>query len=271
MPSLTLRTNPDALILLFSLSLAGLAWCLIRLRRVEAKNRQLRLMAGEKTREAEEARHTKHLSIVNINHDVRTPMNGIMGMAALLHQTPLNKEQRGYIETIRSCSDTLLGILNNILEGKDPRPAQRRDHPTAIPAIPHLAGRYPLRILLAEDNPINQQLAMIILNKMGYTPATVTNGKEALDLLATETIDLIFMDIQMPEMDGLEATRIIRASRGPQPVIIAMTANATRQDRNECLIGGMNDYLSKPVNLDELIRMLEKWGRVVNVPYPYNV
>jgi CheY-like chemotaxis protein len=288
MPSLTLRTTREAILLLFQpagslgltglvtgltmcICLLGLLLCFVHIRRLNRRYRRLQLKASEQARLAEDAIRTKHLFLVNMNHDVRTPMNGIMGMASLLHQTPLDKEQRGYIDTIRHCSDTLLTILNNILEGKDPRPTLSRHAPPEIPTLPILAGRYPLRILIAEDNPINLQLALTVLGKMGYSPATVTNGKEVLEYLASETIDLIFMDVQMPEMDGLEATGQIRAGSGQQPVIIAMTANATRQDRNECLIGGMNDYLSKPVNLDELIKMLEKWGRVVNIPYPYNV
>jgi signal transduction histidine kinase/CheY-like chemotaxis protein len=136
------------------------------------------------------------------------------------------------------------------------------DTPAPLPL--HLAETYPLQILVAEDNPINQQLAMVILTKMGYTPEFVENGKGVLSKLQEKKIDLILMDIQMPEMDGLEATRIIRNSNGPQPVIIAMTANAMSGDRDECLAEGMNDYLSKPVNLDQLVNLLKKWGGMIN-------
>ena len=142
------------------------------------------------------------------------------------------------------------------------RTAPLTTSPTHILPIPVLAEKYPFRILVAEDNPINQQLALILLKKMGYAPVVAENGKEVLTLLQKEPFDLIFMDIQMPEMDGLEATRTIRSNSGPQPVIIAMTANATRQDREECLLNGMNDHLSKPINIQELIRTLEKWGLV---------
>jgi len=134
---------------------------------------------------------------------------------------------------------------------------------TTIPG--HLAATYPLQILVAEDNPINQQLARVILNKMGYTPDFAENGKEVLAMLEKKKIDLILMDIQMPEMDGLEATRIIRnAPAGPQPIIIAMTANVMQGDEDECLAGGMNDYLSKPVDLDQMIAKLQKWGTNIN-------
>jgi len=128
----------------------------------------------------------------------------------------------------------------------------------------HLAEKYPMQILVAEDNPINQQLALVILTKMGYNPEFVENGKGVLEKLQEKKIDLILMDIQMPEMDGLEATRIIRNSNGPQPVIIAMTANAMVGDKEECLAVGMHDYLAKPVNLDQLVSVLEKWGGTIN-------
>ncbi len=146
------------------------------------------------------------------------------------------------------------------------RPVMIRNVPASAPAIPHLAEKYPLRILLAEDNPINQQLALIILNKMGYDPCMAANGKEVLEQLRKNSYDLVFMDIQMPEMDGLEATRLIRANKNTQPVIIAITANATRKDREDCLATGMNDYLSKPVDLDQLTYMLEKWGHRITSP-----
>jgi CheY-like chemotaxis protein len=133
--------------------------------------------------------------------------------------------------------------------------------------IPVIANRYPLCILLAEDNPINQQLALILLTKMGYNPVVAANGKEVLNHLEKAPFDLILMDIQMPEMDGLEATRIIRKNGNHQPVIIAMTANATRQDRDECLADGMNDYLSKPVDIDQFIITIKKWGHLINTPH----
>ncbi|HEY4206619.1 MAG TPA: ATP-binding protein, partial [Puia sp.] len=142
---------------------------------------------------------------------------------------------------------------------------QKRKIPMATTPLPvQLAENFPLQILVAEDNPINQQLAMVILTKMGYEPEFVENGKGVLTRLQEKKIDLILMDIQMPEMDGLEATRIIRNGDGPQPVIIAMTANAMSGDRDECLAEGMNDYLSKPVNLDQLVTMLKKWGGMIN-------
>ncbi|MBS1664448.1 MAG: response regulator [Bacteroidetes bacterium] len=376
------------------------------------------------TQLTDEANRTKSLFLANMSHEIRTPMNGITGMASLLNQTALTREQRSYTDTIQSCSETLLTVINNILDfstleagkitlkekdtdlrtcveevveifigrtlkagillhchieedvprrilidtdrlrqilinlvgnavkftgqgeirirafvtsnqtinfeikdtgiGIEPtkfnelfqsfsqidssvtrkyggaglgltisdrlarlmkgsiqiesQPGSGSTFTLSIPMkavplkttpgiapIPLLAGKYPFRMMLAEDNPINQQLAIIILKKMGYSPDIAENGKEVLARLENARLeetpyDLIFMDIQMPEMDGLEATRTIRSGKGPQPVIIAMTANATHHDRDECLSEGMDDYLPKPVNIEDLVVMLEKWG-----------
>ncbi|MBS1604657.1 MAG: response regulator [Bacteroidetes bacterium] len=181
-------------------------------------------------------------------------------MSTLLDQTSLTKEQRHYLTTIRTCCEQLLQVANSALDQPPP-------NPPAPSAIPTLAIQYPLHILLAEDNPINQQLAMILLKKMGYCPDIAANGKEVLDRLHDTQYDIIFMDVQMPEMDGLAATRAIRnrptisaAAAPPTPIIIAMTANTTPRDREQCLAAGMNDYLAKPIDLPELTSMLKKWA-----------
>jgi len=125
------------------------------------------------------------------------------------------------------------------------------------------AQKHPLRLLVAEDNIINQQIILKILNLLGYDVVLAENGQEALELANKDNYDMILMDVQMPEMDGLEATRQIRKNEKLQPVIIAMTANAMQGDREECMRTGMNDYLSKPLNLDDLVNMLKKWaGRI---------
>ncbi len=116
----------------------------------------------------------------------------------------------------------------------------------------------PLEILLAEDNLINQKLATRVLNKLGYTIDIAENGKIAVDMLGEKSYDIILMDVQMPEMDGLEASRYIRQSNVKQPVIIAMTANAMPEDREACLQAGMNDYISKPINLEILVEKLKE-------------
>jgi len=120
------------------------------------------------------------------------------------------------------------------------------------------AEQFPLRILIAEDNPINQKLIQRILNKLGYTPDMVQNGAEVLEKMEETVYDVVLMDIQMPEIDGLEATSAIRSRPWPQPFIIAMTANAMTEDKDICLRAGMDEYIAKPMKLEEIVSMLKK-------------
>ena len=113
--------------------------------------------------------------------------------------------------------------------------------------------------MLAEDNIINQKLAIRILNKLGYQNIEVAlNGLEAVEKLKKQFFEVILMDMQMPEMDGLEATRKIRRDMKQQPVIIAVTANAMQNDRELCLEAGMNEFVTKPIKLEVLMAALEK-------------
>jgi signal transduction histidine kinase/CheY-like chemotaxis protein len=120
-----------------------------------------------------------------------------------------------------------------------------------------LSKRHPLRILLTEDNAVNQKLALRILEQMGYRADVASNGIEAIESIQRQTYDVILMDVQMPEMDGLDATREIRKlTDAIQPHIIAMTANALEGDREMCIAAGMDDYISKPIRVNELIAAL---------------
>jgi signal transduction histidine kinase/CheY-like chemotaxis protein len=123
--------------------------------------------------------------------------------------------------------------------------------------------KYPLNILVAEDNPVNQKWIKKILSKTGYEIEIAENGKVVMEKVSNDQYDLILMDVQMPEMDGLEATKMIRLCLDRQPVIIAMTANAMQGDRDRCIQSGMNDYISKPVELNILLAMLEKWALII--------
>ncbi|TDO20803.1 response regulator [Pedobacter duraquae] len=120
------------------------------------------------------------------------------------------------------------------------------------------ADKYPLEILLVEDHPINMKLATRILNKLGYAADLAANGLEAVEKFSKKNYDLVLMDVLMPEMDGLEATRVIRGFGGHQPKIIAMTANVMSEDKNACFVAGMDDYLSKPIHIDSLLEQISK-------------
>ena len=135
--------------------------------------------------------------------------------------------------------------------------------PAEVPRTdPEMARRHPLRILVAEDNMVNQKLAIRLLEQMGYRADLASNGLEALESVERQTYDVVLMDVQMPEMDGLEASRRITGTRRPQdrPKIIAMTANAMQGDRDMCLAAGMDDYIAKPIRVEHLITAL------LNVP-----
>lgn len=141
-------------------------------------------------------------------------------------------------------------VINHVFEPDVPKKKLRSD----------FSIKYPLNILIAEDNKINQIVITNILNKLGYTADLATDGFEALKIATQKKFDIILMDVQMPLMDGLEATQLIKKRYPAQPFIIAMTANALQEDKEMCFQAGMDDYISKPVNLDELMLMLEKWA-----------
>jgi CheY-like chemotaxis protein/HPt (histidine-containing phosphotransfer) domain-containing protein len=149
---------------------------------------------------------------------------------------------------------------------------EQREAPAgAIPALPtDVNSAAPLRILLAEDNPINQKVAVRLLERLGYAADVASNGYEALARLDHAAYDVILMDVQMPEMDGLEASRTIcaRWAATERPRIIAMTAEAMQGDREKCLAAGMDDYIVKPVTLDRLAAALAKSRPLAAVTRP---
>jgi CheY-like chemotaxis protein len=119
----------------------------------------------------------------------------------------------------------------------------------------------PLRILLVEDNVINQKVASLMLKKKGHVVVTVNNGREAIETLADQDFDAVLMDVQMPEMDGLQTTAAIRASEEGTDrhlPILAVTAHALRGDREHCLSAGMDGYLAKPIQSAQLLKALEE-------------
>lgn len=142
--------------------------------------------------------------------------------------------------------------------------AQRDKKPPASASLDaNLAHRLPLHLLLADDNPINQKVARTVLQKLGYQADVAHNGLEVIKALEQKSYDLLFLDVQMPEMDGLEVARRI-CQRWPaetRPCIIAMTGNALMGDREKCLAAGMDDYIAKPIRVAELQAALERWGQ----------
>jgi two-component system sensor histidine kinase/response regulator len=153
----------------------------------------------------------------------------------------------------------LLERLSEVLSGSLSKWAETVKASGKLPRIGTLS-RAPVNILVAEDNRINQMVALGLLQKLGYAADLASNGLEALVAMKKTPYDIIFMDCQMPELDGYETTRRIRAEqRVHVPRIIAMTANAIRGEEERCLEAGMDDYLSKPVRIDELRTTIERW------------
>jgi CheY-like chemotaxis protein len=153
----------------------------------------------------------------------------------------------------------LFNVLVSVFTNQ-PTLVQPRKQAEQNPFDSQMGKKLPLRILLAEDNGTNQIVALRILERIGYTADVVENGNGVLAALKRELYDVVLMDIQMPEMDGFEATRHLRHDLNDdrQPYIIAMTANAMQGDREACLLAGMDDYISKPIRVEALVNALSK-------------
>lgn len=151
----------------------------------------------------------------------------------------------------------LLRVLQEQLNKYEVRPEVQGEK-AAVLLSDDFAQHNPLKILIAEDNLINQKLISKILSKLGYQSQMANNGQEVIDELHKEHYDVILMDVQMPVMDGLEATKAIRSDFEKQPLIVAMTANAMIEDKEICFDAGMDEYVSKPIKLEELIRVLSE-------------
>ena len=153
-------------------------------------------------------------------------------------------------------------LLDALSQSFDRRLMSARKAPSTLAFDPTFATRYPLRILVADDNRVNQKVASSFLEKLGYRVEVVGNGLEVLRALETKSYDILFLDIHMPEMDGYEAARQMqkRWSAADRPRIIAMTGNAMQGDRQKCLEAGMDDYIAKPVRIEDLRNALERWG-----------
>lgn len=196
--------------------------------------------------------------------EISSPLMQQVNFAAFLNK-PIKQSQ-------------LYNVLINIFGESSSEVRVQRSSGNLSKNIPMIAQEMPLRILLADDHLVNQKVGLQILQRMGYRADVAGNGKEVLEALRRQPYDVILMDMQMPEMDGLEASRLIcqEWDDAAKPWIVAMTANAMRGDREECIAAGMDDYLSKPIQIDELVRVLkscktrspiefERWQSMISV------
>ena len=206
--------------------------------------------------------HMPEMSGVELARKIRSNHPHLPMMLLSSVGDDLSKEHRNLFSFVLTKPIKQQALCKYILStfSKGPNVVVEKETPNQSLLQAGFAEQYPLQLLLAEDNPFNQAVATAILGKLGYQFDIAENGEQVLEKLKEKTYDVILMDVQMPEMDGLEATRIIRETLTIQPVIVAMTANAMQEDKEECLRAGMNDYLSKPINLEELILLLQKWA-----------
>jgi PAS domain S-box-containing protein len=221
-----------------------------------SETKALRLALETTGQELEDAKKVEEQFLANMSHEIRTPMNGIQGMARLLHGTELSTEQQEFVGTIDQLVKQLGMTIDDILDytkiktgepGND-RPAARTITPDNVAQAGLLNDH---RFLVVEDNPINQQITERALRTAGASVTVASDGQEAVRALERERFDLIIMDLQMPVMDGYEATRRLREKLGLDTPILAMTAGATQGGRKRCLEAGMNDYMLKPFEIGD--------------------
>ncbi len=189
-------------------------------------------------------------------HDEHVPL---ILLSSIGHLSP---DQRRHFDRLMTKPVKLKSLLRHLfmLVTSTDRVAEERQN-ALLPAAVDLAKTKPLlRLLLVEDNVINQKVALQMFKRLGYEVDLAANGLEALAALKQKPYDIVFMDVMMPELDGISATKRIRAhTKGPQPRIVAMTANAMQGDRERCLEAGMDDYISKPVKIEAIRKALKSY------------
>ena len=194
-----------------------------------------------------------------IRKDTALAATPLILLTSLGYQSVANDDVRFAAQIAKPLRQTQLREQIALALGRQ-RPAGANERQ---PTTKRMAPTRPLRILLAEDNAVNQKVALMMLKKLGYHADAVANGREALAALAEIDYDLVLMDCEMPEMDGYEATAHIRSDQvgvlNPGVPVIAMTAHALQGDRERCIAAGMNDYISKPVQAPTIAAVLERW------------
>lgn len=195
----------------------------------------------------------KYEQMKAMSHHLLTPLHGIRGSADNLSGTQLNEKQIDMVKDISKLANEIFSYLRGVCQFVANE--ETREDDKEIKEFPSA------KILLAEDDPINQKIAKSYLEKAGVVPDIANTGKEALEMVQKKSYDIVIMDLSMPDMDGIEATRTIR-QRPQIPkslVIIGFTANSSDDCREACLFAGMNDYMTKPATAQQILSTLQKW------------
>jgi CheY-like chemotaxis protein len=202
-----------------------------------------------------------------VSHDIRTPMNSLMGVLQLLLQTELSDTQRRYVQLAQSSGEQMLGLLQHHLDAPPTATSTetQKNGQHAIPPNQRNASvasgltSQGLRILLADDHPVNQQVTQAMLNQLGHTVVLADNGQQALDWLQQATFDLLILDVTMPQMDGLQVLAAIRkdeARSGLHQPVVMLTGHAMQGDEERFLALGADAYVSKPIAVQALKSVL---------------
>jgi PAS domain S-box-containing protein len=200
--------------------------------------------------------------VANVSHDLRAPLNGVIAAATRLLGTWLTEEQREQVLAIDRSGRDLLDMIDDI-SAFSQADADRRPEAAAASAADAAHGAAP-RVLVAEDDAVNRKVVASMLQGLGYRVDAVANGREAVEACRRSAYDVVLMDCQMPEMDGLSATARIREHEGSsrRTPIVAMTASALPGYEEQCRAAGMDEYLAKPVRLQVLRATVRKWVRL---------
>ena len=228
--------------------------------------------------EAEQANQAKEQFLSQISYEIRTSLNSIIGFAELLRKDKLTDEQAEFAETIYTCSENLLETIDEICWLAKTEPSRLQGYEATKSGPSHsgsakenaseatekmskpAATDGESNVLIVDDVTENRALIEILLQKAGYRITLCGDGKEAVEIAETEKFDIILMDVRMPVMNGLEATRVIRSGRvNSTTPVIAMTANVAKDDKLLCLEAGCDDYISKPIRKDLLLTKLERY------------
>jgi len=198
----------------------------------------------------------KSHEIIHISHQMRTSLSGLLGFTHFLQSTELTEEQEEFVSIISTSSDELLALVNGIIDmTPKPRVEVTEESTVEDTLAPKPKNETPY-VLVVDDNEINKRLLAKVLENENLEVKYASDGKEAVDLRKENNFDIIFMDIQMPVMDGVEASKAIRAYEDTEKIapvpIIALTANTGKDDRDTYLDAGMTDYMAKPIMIEDV-------------------